>query len=110
MNRDFTFRFDTLYAPKVMRPRDVLLMDSVLGAPRSFNYMGIEVREAEYAEAATRTVFRVVKSHPNARRRRYSVQKSKEPCVLVVRDPLSGRQMVIVHPALFPALQKGMAA
>lgn len=105
MNIDVPFRYDSLYGFTAIRPRDVLTLDTTCG-DNSFTYMGITVREAAYADLATRTVFKVVKTHPMARRKRYSVVRVQEPCILALTDPLTGRKTLVVHPALMAGLKE----
>lgn len=108
MNIDMPFRYDSLYGFTAIRPRDMLMLDSTCSGDNSFTYMGITVREAAYAHLATKTVFKVVKTHPTARRKRYSVVKVQEPCILALTDPLTGRKMLVVHPALMTGLKEAI--
>lgn len=91
------FRFDSLYGIKVQRPVDVMRIENVLPG------LGIPVRESPFA---TRAAFRVVKSHPRARRRRYSVERFTEPCAMRMVDPLTGRTVLVVHPTIMAALRR----
>jgi len=91
------FRFDTLYGFKVRRPDDVVRVDNVLPG------LGIPVRESPFA---TRAAFRIVKSHPRARRKRYSVERFTEPCAMRMVDPMTGRTTLIVHPTIMAALRR----
>lgn len=101
------FRYDAYWGINVLRPRDVLTLNSTSSAEsNAFTYLGITFREAPYAELATKTVFKVTKTHPTARRNRYSVVRVQEPCILALTDPLTGRKSLIVHPALMGGLKR----
>jgi len=64
--------------------------------PIESNLFGVRIRESEFA---VRTAFRVVKTHPGARRKRYTVQRFAEPCALVVDG------VWILHPTIAAKLR-----
>ncbi len=85
------FRFDTMYGVKLQRPEAVVRMDSLIPS--------IEIRETDLA---LRPAFRVVKSHPRARRKRYTVERFMQPCAIVVNG------VWYVHPLVAAALRKDL--
>lgn len=49
---------------------------------------------------AVQTVYRVVKIFPRKRRKGYRVERFTEPGAYVMRDPITGRQQYVIHPAI----------
>jgi hypothetical protein len=82
------FRFDMMWSIPIRRPSSVVSLTSTLG--------GIEIREDVNA---VRPVWRVVKSHPRARRKRYSVQRFMEPCAIRLGD------VWFVHPKVLEQIR-----
>ena len=85
-------RIDMLYGINVQRPAGVVALDSM--------FSGVHIRETDLAQ---RPRFRVVKSHPRARRKRYTVQRVMEPCAFVIDG------VWFVHPSIAGQLRKHLA-
>lgn len=90
-----SFRYDMMFGPKVMRPESVVLMDT--GYYGHSRIGGMDVRESM---AATKPAWRVVKSHPRARRKRYTVQRYEQPAAFIIDGVL------VAHPLIIEQLRR----